>query len=583
MNGQFSYPSYDGSVPQWSMMQPQYYNQHAAQYDPRHHLPQQQVPVAQVPLAVDAHHFSAAYGYPSFAPQPSYAPQQQGFAVEQPTRSRFAFASSNAAAAPHQAQPHQFTLPPPAYSYAAAYAGAEESMRSQSHERVAGWGAGGDYGRQESAQRATLNGEQQSLQFLLGRLNHGSADPAPRSDEYHARVQAQQDDDKTVVYDLIPNTSSVPPPPPVELSAVPLADLAVEMVWEACRQGFLLARDNQLAASHAASLNASASSRRRSGRDSFGTIGDGRIRSSSADGFASDSSSASSSLPGTPGVVSAQEEEARRQRLANLGLSDFMPIVPSRKASSVPTLSSSVFPVEPSIAFRQFVKQILNATLVTPEDLVLALYYVSQIAPADIIPPTPAEGGQDAQTTSFKAAPFKIFLGSLMLANKSLQDNSYRNETFSTVSGIPLKDVNTLEIFVFSALKYDVALGEEKWVQWLNTVAFKVLAGVRGEIGSRLAIEEALGRLVYAARNNKNTVGAAAPTPSSSVPPAIDFDAAGPLEKVLSSVPNRRRTPVSRAGLCRTSSDVACLLPPVSLATTRARSFGQEVGFRQVC
>ncbi|GAA5950728.1 hypothetical protein JCM3765_000591 [Sporobolomyces pararoseus] len=548
MNGQYNYPSYDGSsLPSWSM-QPQYYNPAPPQqYDHRHHLSSsQQVPVAQVPLAVDAHHYSAAaYGYPSYAPQ-----QHQGYvAMEQPIRSRFAFASS----APHQAQ---FSLPPPAYSYATAHAGVEEQMRAQSHERVAGWGVGGDYGRQESAQRATLN------------------------DNYNTQVQAQQDDDKTVVYDLIPNTSSVPPPPPVELSAVPLADFAVEMVWEACRQGFLLARDNQIAESHAAASLNSSVSRRRSGRDSFGTIGDGRLRSSSADGFASDSSSASSSLPGTPGVVSAQEEEARRQRLANLGLSDFMPLVPSRKTSSIPTLSSSVFPVEPSIAFRQFVKQILNATLVTPEDLVLALYYVSQIAPAEIIPPTPAEGGQDAQTTSFKAAPFKIFLGSLMLANKSLQDNSYRNETFSTVSGIPLKDVNTLEIYVFSALKYDVALREDKWVQWLNTIAFKVLAGVRGEIGNRLAVEEALGRLVYAARNNKNTVAA----PVASAPVVVDVT--GPLEDkaVVAVAPSRRRTPVStRAGLCRTSSDVPSLLPPVSLVNTRTRSFGQEVGFRQVC
>jgi len=471
--------------------------------------------------------------------------------MEQPSRSRFAFAST----AP---QAHQFTLPPPAYSYAAAYAGQEEQMRSQSHERAAGWGVGGNYGRQESAQRATLQ------------------------DSYEPQAQGYElDDDKTVLYDLIPNTSSVPPPPPVELSAVPLADLAVEMVWEACRQGFLVARDNQIAAAHAAS-----SQRRRSGRESFGTIGDGRLRSSSADGFSSDNSSVSSSSPGTPGVVSVQEEEARRQRLANLGLSDFMNFSTSRK-SSIPTLSSSVFPVEPSVAFRQFVKQILSATLVTPEDLVLALYYVSQIAPTDIIPPTPAEGGQDAQTTSFKAAPFKIFLGSLMIANKSLQDNSYRNETFATVSGIPLKDVNALEIFVFSTLGYDVALREDKWVGWLNTIAFKVLAGVRGGIGDRFAIEEALGRLVYAARNNKH-FATAAPSTSSITPVAaptvstptpvetlgdVDFDEAGPI---------RRRTPASRAGLCRATSDVNALLPPVSLSDMRSRSFGWEVT-RSVC
>lgn len=172
---------------------------------------------------------------------------------------------------------------------------------------------------------------------------------------------------------------------------------------------------------------------------------------------------------------------------------------------------------------------------------------------------------------------------------QSLQDNSYRNETFATVSGIPLKDVNALEIFVFSTLGYDVALREDKWVGWLNTIAFKVLAGVRGDIGDRFAIEEALGRLVYAARNNKH-FATAAPSTSSIAPVAaaptavststpvetmgdVDFDEAGPI---------RRRTPASRAGLCRATSDANALLPPVSLSDMRSRSFGWEVT-RSVC
>ncbi|GAA6061471.1 hypothetical protein JCM10212_002550 [Sporobolomyces blumeae] len=606
MNGSYAYPSYDGSANTWTMM-PQYYA--PTQYDHVHHS--QQVPV-QVPqhqaayptqALPDGRHYANGYGYPyvpSYAPQP----QQQSFAIEQAPRSRFAFAAAPAL------QAHQFALPPPAYPYPAqAYSGVDEQMRSQSRERAAAWGVGGDFGRQESASRATLHGERH-LQFLLARLAQSSADlessRAATPDSYEA--PALQDDDKSVVYDLIPNTSSVPPPPPVELSAVPLADLAVELVWDACRQGFLLYRDNQMAAAHA---QQSSSTRRRSARESFGTIGDGRLRNASADGFASDASSAASSSPGTPGFPSAQEEEARRVRLANIGLADFMPYSSSRK-SSVASLSSSVFPVEPSVAFRQFVKQILNATLVTPEDLVLALYYVSQIAPSEIIPPTPAEGGQDAQTTSFKAAPFKIILGALMLANKSNQDNSYRNETFATVSGIPLRDVNALEIYVFSALKYDVALREDKWIGWLNTLAFRVLGGVRGEIGSRLAIEEALGRLVHAARNNKNLAAPVSSVRPVSVPvPAIpstpvaqslgdlDLDASGPLED---KVPRRRgrqqhhamaqdspllAVAASRAGapgaLCRSSTDVNCLLPPVSLADTRSRSFGQELRFNAIC
>ncbi|GAA5958055.1 hypothetical protein JCM21900_003572 [Sporobolomyces salmonicolor] len=643
MNGSYTLPSaFDGSSHSWAVMAPDYYT--GAHYDHLHHphqvaaaaplsVPQQQ-PVAHAYASQphpDGRHFAAGYtaqGYPYLQPQQQFyaqqqQQQQQAYAVEQPARSRFAFAATTPAT--HY---EHFALPPPAYSYAAAYPGAEEQARSHSRER-SGWEAGA-YGRAESGQRATLQGEQQ-LHFLLGRLAQNIADlTSSRSsapDDYdhpsHSRpphrfdvavaaivpAPAHHEDDPTITYDLIPNTSTVPPPPPVERSAVPLADLATEMVWEACRQGFLLAShgsDSDVAsASHLAGWPVRTTRR---SRESFGNIGEGRSRQASADGFLSE---ASSFMPGTP----VEDVAARRDRLASLGLADSAH-GHSLKMSTSASYQSSAFPVEPSTAFRQFVKQILTATLVTPEDIVLALYYVAQIALQDIIPPTPAEGGQDAQTTSFKAAPFKIVLGALMLANKTLQDNSYRNETFATVSGIPLKDVNALEIYAFSALKFDVALREDKWVAWLQVVAARVMTG-RGELGDRLAVEDALNRLARSVHRHVASPLPSSPVlgaaPMSSIAPAtpmaassvyledINLDASGPLESPM----RMRRVPtgavrpprvrqqlqaqdspllsVAAARAGRSLGDVGSLFPPVDLAATRSRSFGQEIHVRAVC
>lgn len=425
----------------------------------------------------------------------------------------------------------------------------------------------------------------------------------------HQGDSMMEDQAQPITYDLIPNISAVPPPPPVELSAVPLADLATEMVWETVRQGYL----HVLEKSGASSETTRAGPRRSGNGDQFGAIGDRRARAASS-GYESDA---------------MEDATARRQRLAELGF------VRGR---------SSVLPVEPSAPFRQFVKQILTATLVTPEDIVMALYLVSQMPIDKLIPSTPAEPGQDAQTTSFKAAPFKIVLGALMVANKTLQDNSYRNDTFSTVSGIPLADVNALEAHLFLALGFDVVIREDKWLAWLRVVADRLRFGA-GELGDRVAVQAALERLAVAAQrevditarataspaltsssssaslsssvSSASTGASSAPCPSTPVSTNasyladVNLDASGPLESPLHQDVRRRvlfaraasslassaaaqaqESPLVSASStraarssCRRNAEASgySLFPPVDLAASRSRSFGQETWSRAIC
>ncbi|GAA5887953.1 hypothetical protein JCM6882_000813 [Rhodosporidiobolus microsporus] len=616
MTAPFGYPStFDGSSAQWTMVAPQaqYYG---AQYDHlyAHHqasllqVAQQQQQHAAAAAAFAAQHASynpAAYAHGQAAFYPAQHVQYAAPQVEQ-ARSRFAFAQ--------QQQQQRFNLPPPAaHATQQRFAADEYNMAAS-------------YGHAESASRATL--ESEHLSFLLGRLAQ-SADSAPSPDEYdhpsHIRPPHRNElvEEQQITYDLIPNVSTVPPPPPIERSAVPLADLAAEMVWEICRQGFLHYEANMNAMlgqqqQQLQQLPQRAGPRRSNGAE-FGAIGSGRTRT------LSQNSSPSSSLPGTPsGIETLEDVMARRQRLANLGLGSFQ------------SSSNSAFPVKPSPAFRQFVRQILTATLVTPEDLVYALALVSMIPVDKIIPATPAEPGQDAQTTSFKAAPFKIVLGALMIANKTLQDNSYRNETFSTVSGIPLADVNALEAHVFTALMFDVAIREDKWAAWLAVVVDRVRSG-RGELGDLFAVQDALERLVRAhARHSASPlpaspvaltpVNAAAVAATKECPSTplnsstsssihdIDLDASGPMRSVDVRRPVAVTTAAGARGLvlplARQSLAVAqaqaqdsplvarsttrscrggnhhndySLFPPADLGAVRSRSFGQEIARNAIC
>ncbi|GAA5999889.1 hypothetical protein JCM10207_005957 [Rhodosporidiobolus poonsookiae] len=626
-----SFPStFDGQSSQWQMVAPQSYY-YGAHYDHLH--------AAAAAFAAQSGYNPAAYAhghapfYPSAQPLQhdafyhAHQQHQQQYVAQAPpaeqARSRFAFAH-----APQAYEP-RFNLPPPAmHAMQHRYAGADE---------YAPYG-----GHAESASRATLDSEH--LRFLVGRLTE-SAD-ALSSDEYdrsaHRADAAMQVDEpqpqqQPITYDLIPNVSAVPPPPPIERSAVPLADLATEMIWEACRQGYLRVADLVNAAAAAAPLGASVlgqsvrSGPRRSGE--FGAIGSGRVRTASCDGYDSSSSSPASSMPGTPmGVEAVEDAAARRQRLAGLGLGSFEENAAKayafggvRGRSSRSNLSP--FPAEPSAAFRQFVKQVLTATLVAPEDIVMALYLVSQIPVDKIIPPTAAEPGQDAQTTSFKAAPFKIMLGSLIIANKMAQDNSYRNSSWASVSGIPLADVNTLEAHVFAALGFSADIKEDKWQAWLGVVVDRFRSG-KGKLGDVFAAQDALERLVRASLRHAPSPLPSSPVlapvaecPSTPLNPSaaayIDLDASGPLESPMRPADLRRAATaaaaaatrpapqrptllgfptapavgqdsplVGRSRACRGDSAMtgyASLFPPVDFGASRSRSFGQEIPRNAIC
>lgn len=105
---------------------------------------------------------------------------------------------------------------------------------------------------------------------------------------------------------------------------------------------------------------------------------------------------------------------------------------------------------------------------------------------------------------------------------KTLQDNSYRNETFAAVSGIPLKDVNDLEVFVFAALAFDVTIPATLWKNWVGVVIERVSSKRGGDLGSHLDVSNALGRLLDAAAETPSSAPVFS-SPNTSTPSSPTF------------------------------------------------------------
>ncbi|PLW27045.1 hypothetical protein PCANC_12042 [Puccinia coronata f. sp. avenae] len=261
---------------------------------------------------------------------------------------------------------------------------------------------------------------------------------------------------------LVPSVYPVPPPPPYEQSAAPLSDLAADIVWERCyfpkpRSSLTApppAPCHQLFGGwpHPAGFQSGESPSSHMSR-----LGNPSSSCNCAGGPANNN---------TYGVIGAEAKARRFNRqypsLVSPPQSDCSN---SSAHSRKPSLGTTKMEVKP--AFRRWTRQVLENTLLSPQVLILALYYIESVAGTDVFGDT---------TGKMSLLPYKMLLAALVVANKTLDDHSYRNSTFANVSSMTNAEVNAVEVALLKALKFDVVPTHEQWTHWLQEV---ITAGKR--------------------------------------------------------------------------------------------------------
>ncbi|KAG8218429.1 hypothetical protein J3R82DRAFT_4054 [Butyriboletus roseoflavus] len=129
------------------------------------------------------------------------------------------------------------------------------------------------------------------------------------------------------------------------------------------------------------------------------------------------------------------------------------------------------------------VHSLLMSTLLQPSAMLLALWYIVRLpvyfgAPGlglehvkerrfrvellsdtrDVVDGEPLEG----------TATFRLIVLGCMLANKWLDDHTFSNKTWHTISNIPVQLLNKLEYFALDILSYDLSISSSAWSQWLG-------------------------------------------------------------------------------------------------------------------
>lgn len=83
--------------------------------------------------------------------------------------------------------------------------------------------------------------------------------------------------------------------------------------------------------------------------------------------------------------------------------------------------------------------------------------------------------------------PRRMFLASIMVASKFVQDRTYSNRAWSKISGLPVKDLGKLERALLKAIDYRLVISEGEWQRWTAELkrARNGEAGQAGQAGAR--------------------------------------------------------------------------------------------------
>ncbi|KAI8339577.1 cyclin-domain-containing protein, partial [Chlamydoabsidia padenii] len=103
--------------------------------------------------------------------------------------------------------------------------------------------------------------------------------------------------------------------------------------------------------------------------------------------------------------------------------------------------------------FRQFCYKLFKDTQISSGCVLLALYYLDQLK--SIYPTLPN-------------SELRLFTIALILANKYLDDNTFTNKTWSEVSGIPLRELNWMEMEYLDALDYSLHVHCFRFCSWVR-------------------------------------------------------------------------------------------------------------------
>lgn len=155
--------------------------------------------------------------------------------------------------------------------------------------------------------------------------------------------------------------------------------------------------------------------------------------------------------------------------------------VPSFVSGS-PTSLTKTYAASPPAYLSTSVHSLLLSTLLQPSVVFLALWYIVKLP---VFFGVVSLNVDNVKELRFRLAllgdrhsldrdimegnaPFRLIVLGCMLANKWLDDHTFSNKTWHTISNLPVQCLNKLESLALDIFRYDLSISSKEWSQWLS-------------------------------------------------------------------------------------------------------------------
>ncbi|RHZ83136.1 hypothetical protein Glove_99g44 [Diversispora epigaea] len=129
------------------------------------------------------------------------------------------------------------------------------------------------------------------------------------------------------------------------------------------------------------------------------------------------------------------------------------------------------FPVHSTaqvIPLRVFIQEILRRSRTSWSTLQTTLFYMVRIKPKIELLWSNSISSDQQTTNDSATCGRRIFLASLIVASKYLQDRNYSNYAWSKICGLPVQEINSIERRFLMLIEYNLFISENNFKHWSN-------------------------------------------------------------------------------------------------------------------
>ncbi|KAG1123042.1 hypothetical protein G6F42_010910 [Rhizopus arrhizus] len=165
--------------------------------------------------------------------------------------------------------------------------------------------------------------------------------------------------------------------------------------------------------------------------------------------------------------------------------------------------------VSPVVPLRTFIQEVLKRSRTTYSTLQTALFYLFRARPA-IIQHLQQQQQQRScdkksswQHSAYISCGRRMFLASLVVASKFVQDKTYRNSAWAKIAGLPVTEINTAERYFLSIMDHRLYIDQSTFDA--DLIRFFLTIGSNRELDDSLRVM-ALSFLMWAAVYKQNKI-----------------------------------------------------------------------------